>query len=121
MPDKIDLSGFLEIFNTWWLICNSKERYHVNPLGNAIVSGDGKTDYFRAMADWIEEWQTSPAFTLTPQTSDALITTLRAQSMLIDELLEEGYDYVMVGRMQTDPLERRFSQYRQMSGGRILV
>ena len=41
--------------------------------------------------------------------------------MLIDELLEEDYDFVLVGRMQTDPLERRFSQYRQMSGGRFLV
>jgi len=31
------------------------------------------------------------------------------------------YDFVMVGRLQSDPLERRFSQYRQMSGGRFLV
>ena len=27
----------------------------------------------------------------------------------------------MTGRFQTDPLERRFSQYRQMNGGRFLV
>ena len=27
----------------------------------------------------------------------------------------------MTGRFQTDPLERRFSQYRQMSGGRFLI
>ncbi len=36
---------------------------------------------------------------------------------LVEELLEEGYEYVMMGRFQSDPLERRFSQYRQMSGG----
>ena len=120
-PERDDMSSFLEIFNTWWLICNSKERYHVNPLGNAIVSGDGKTAYFRALANWIEEWQKSPAFTLTAQTSHALITTLRAQSMLIEELLAEDFDYVLVSRLQSDPVERRFSQYRQMSGGRFLV
>ena len=27
----------------------------------------------------------------------------------------------MTGRLQSDPIERRFSQYRQMSGGRFLV
>ena len=120
-PNRKDMSSFLEIFNKWWLISNSKERYHVNPVGNAVVSGDGKTAYFRALADWVEEWQKSPAFTLTPQTSHALIVTLRAQSMLIEELLQEDFKYVLVSRLQSDPLERRFSQYRQMSGGRFLV
>ena len=33
----------------------------------------------------------------------------------------EGYEYVLTSRFQSDPLERRFSQYRQMSGGRFLV
>ena len=35
--------------------------------------------------------------------------------------MNEGYKFVLTGRVQTDPLERRFSQYRQMSGGRFLV
>ena len=53
--------------------------------------------------------------------SYALVLTLRAQSELIKELLSEGYDFVMTSRLQSDPIERRFSQYRQMSGGRFLV
>ena len=85
------MSSFLAIFQKWWTIANSKERYSPNPLGNAAVVGDGKTTFFRALADWVEEWQTSPAFTLTPQTSSVIILTLRAQAMLTDELLEEGY------------------------------
>ena len=35
--------------------------------------------------------------------------------------MSEGYGYVLTSRFQSDPLERRFSQYRQMSGGRFLV
>ena len=53
--------------------------------------------------------------------SYALVLTLRAQSGLIKELLSEGYDFLMTSRLQSDPIERRFSQYRQMSGGRFLV
>ena len=41
--------------------------------------------------------------------------------MLIDELLNDGYDYILTARLQSDPIGRRFSQYRQMSGGRFLV
>ena len=37
-----------------------------------------KTEFLRALADWIE---------LTPQTASALTTTLRAYAMLIDDLL----------------------------------
>ena len=120
-PERNDMSSFLSIINTWWLIANSKEQFNPNPIGNAVVDGDGKIQFFRELADWIEMWQKSPNFTLTAQTSGALITTLRAQAALIEDLLAEGYDYVLVARFQSDPLERRFSQYRQMSGGRFLV
>ena len=37
------------------------------------------------------------------------------------DLIRDGFHYVLTGRLQTDPVERRFSQYRQMSGGRFLV
>ena len=79
-PERTDIAEFLTIIRTWWTIANSKQRYSPNALGNAIVIGDGKTDYFTSLADWIEEWQKCPAFTLTPHTSSALILTLRAHS-----------------------------------------
>ena len=58
---------------------------------------------------------------MTPQTSSALINTLRSQAMLIDELLNDGYNYILTARLQNDPIERHFSQYYQMSSGRFLV
>ena len=95
---------------------------HPNPLGNAVRVSDGKTDFLEALADWLEKWHDDcPAFTLTSKTSYALVLTLRAQSGLIKELLSEGYDFAMTSRLQSDPFERRFSQYRQMSGRRFLV
>ena len=41
--------------------------------------------------------------------------------MLIEDLLKEGYEYVLTARFQSDPLERHFSKYRQMNGGNFLV
>ena len=70
---------------------------------------------------WLNNWSESPVFCLTPHTSDALIRTLYAQILLLEELLNSGYEYVILHKLQSDPLEKRFSQYRQMSGGRFLV
>ena len=39
--------------------------------------------------------------------------------MLIQELLDEGYELIFTHRFQSDSLENRFSEYRQMSGGRF--
>ena len=39
----------------------------------------------------------------------------------MQELLDEGYEFIFTRKFQSDPLENRFSQYRQMSGGRFLV
>ena len=58
---------------------------------------------------------------LTELTSRALIVTLNSTASLIEDLLSEGYKFVLTSRFQSDPIERRFSRYRQMSGGRFLV
>ena len=55
---------------------------------------------------------------LTTQTSNALVITLQSTSSLFEDLLFEGHSYVLTSRFQSDPLERPFSMYRQMSGGR---
>ena len=78
------------------------------------------------MASWLEYWHSGripncQRFTLTTQTAAALIRTLRCHALLIENLLDEGYEFVLTARFQSDPLERRYGQYRQMNGGRFLV
>ena len=121
-PDRDDVTAFLTLINHWWLICNSKHRFCSNPLSNAVVPNDGKISFLDAMATWIEDWSSSTCtFCLSKQTADALVRTLRSQALLITALLQERYEFVLTARFQTDPLERRFSRYRQMNGGNFLV
>ena len=121
-PERLDAANFLSCFHSLFVICNPKQRFNSsNHLGHAVVSGDDKTTFLSNLADWVESWSTCAPFTLTSQTSHALITTLRGTSQLNNELLNEGYDYVLTSRFQSDPIERHFSKYRQMSGGRFLV
>ena len=41
--------------------------------------------------------------------------------MLIQDLLNEGYQYILTSRLQSDPLECHFCKYRQMNGGNFLL
>lgn len=126
-PDQKNAADFLKLINTWWTVSNSKHRFNTrHRIGNAAVDGDNKPEFLREIADWIERWDamkipSSEFFTLSAQTSAALRTTLRCHANLIEDLLSEGYDFVLTSRFQSDPIERRFSQYRQMSGGRFLI
>ena len=96
-------------------------------LSNAATHNDSKPDFLRKFADWIAEWRDSrikncEKFQLSKQTSDAMILTLKCHAALIEDLLSSPkYNYVLTARFQSDPIERRFSRYRQMSGGRFLV
>lgn len=126
-PQCNDASNFLKLINAWWVITNSKSQFNNNNLlGNAAILDDNKPNFLRSMADWIDCWQREwmancERFTLTEQTGSALKRTLRCTASLIEDLLAEEYNYVLTSRFQSDPLERRYSQYRQMSGGRFLV
>ena len=126
-PERSCASNFLKLIYAWWVVSNSKTEFNSNNrLGNAVILGDNKPTFLRALADWIEEWKDESIsncerFTLTENMSNALKRTLRCTASLIEDLLSEGYEYVLTSRFQSDPLERRFSEYRQMSGGRFLV
>ena len=58
--------------------------------------------------------------TLSKQSANTMIKTLKSSTDLYDDLLNEGYTNILTSRFQSDPLERRFSKYRQMSGGCFL-
>ena len=116
-PEKASAAAFLTLFSKWWVLSNSKARHSTaNYLGNAAVIGDNKPSFLRAMADWIQNWQEKKIpncekFTLTLQTASAFVRTLKCHASLIEDLLAEGYDFIMTSRFQSDPLERRFGQY----------
>ena len=119
IPEKVSFpkSAFLTLFSKWWVLSNSKAQHStVNYLGNATVIGDNKQSFLRAMADWTQNWQENKIlncekFTLTLQTASAFVRTLKFHALLIEDLLAEGYDFIMTFRFQSDPFERQFHQY----------
>ena len=71
-------------------------------LGKAITFDEKKTDFYRMFADWIELWK------LPYQTKSALVTSLRAESDLIDKLIDDGYKFVRFQDFEVIPLKDVF-------------
>ena len=116
----MDMAGFLTAVNSWWTIENARKQFCSNCVANAIVCCNGKFELFNAMAHWLQKWEPTIC-SLSKQILSALITTPRAPNLVISELGQEGCDFVVPLKFQTDSLERWFSQYWQMNGRRFLV
>ena len=106
-PEREDISGFLDLISKWWTIVNSGTRFCPNKLGHAAINGDGKTIFLREFARYLKDWLSNSFCCLSKQTSDAMVRTLNAQASLFEDLLCEGYDFVVPRRLQSDPLEKR--------------
>ena len=119
-PDRADMSNLHRLISCWWTMANSRKKLTPNFLNEADILNDGKIDFYKILSECIEFWANISDFCLTKQTSKAFVITLRREAMLMQELLDEGYEFIFTRRFQSDPLKHRFSQYRQMSGGRFL-
>ena len=80
LPNQPDLAAFLELINTWWQISNSKDRFHPNPMANAVIPEDHRLKFMLELADWLESWGSGTSdYCLSKQTGNAMILTLRSQ------------------------------------------
>ena len=63
------------------------------------------------------KWEMQPVPTLHTAEAMKRLCMLQTQGKLCTDLFEKGYSFIVTAKFQSDPLERRISQYRQMSGG----
>ena len=69
-----------------------------------------------------QEWKQSGKAGLTTETFTACIQSMTAIPALAEYLLHEhGFDYVLSGKLMSDPLEGRFGWYRQTNGGNFFI
>ena len=65
---------------------------------------------------WLNEWMLSGKKGLSKQTFTSCFQTSQSFPLLIQHLLEiKGFDYILTGNNQSDPPEKRFGRYRQLS------
>ena len=108
-PNWRDVASFLEIFNTWWTISNSKQRFSPNILRNAVINGT---------KNWV--FKSSGRLDWTNTSNCVCIDYYFSCPYCAYRRLTEAYQYLVTASLQSYSVERRFSQHKQISGGRFL-
>ena len=128
-PFNSDTQAFIKIIVTWWKIVNVKTPNKGKRLKNCFeepltMENSTARKYFEYFANWIEEWRSSntDGGKLTKETFAALGHTTHALLEITEYCIKElNAKYVLLRKFQTDCLESRFGQYRQLARGNYEV
>ena len=123
-------ADFIKIILRWWSIVNvktpSKGFHHRNvyeePMSNQ--TDDPKASFLSAFITWLDVWEFYRHDTgvLTQETLSALRLSAQSLLALVKYCISElHFKYILLGKVQTDLLESRFGQYRQMAGGQYHI
>jgi len=128
--DKTQWMGtalFVRLIIKLWNLMNVKSRVkgkHKRDITKDPVrsSMDWKVDFLREFATFLRQWELSRKPGLTRETFLALHQTCVALADCTCYLLDRrSFNYVLLGRLQSDAIERRFGWFRQMSGANYYI
>jgi len=128
--NKSDWNGtadFISLVVKLWNVMNVKSRAkgkHKRDITKDPIrsSLDWKLDFLRECADFLERWEKSKRPGLTRETFLALRHTCLALAECSAHLLDrKAFNYVLLGHLQSDAIERRFGWLRQMSGANYYI
>ncbi|MCP4120076.1 MAG: hypothetical protein GY737_32715 [Desulfobacteraceae bacterium] len=85
-------------------------------------SEDWKLQFLLEFVQFLDEWESSGDVGLSKETLFAVRHTLTAlvemSRFMVDKL---GFNYILLGKFQSDSLESRFGWYRQLSGTNYFI
>jgi len=120
-------ADFISLIVKMWNVMNVKSRTkgkHKRDITKDPIrsSLDWKLDFLRECAQFLEHWEETKRPGLTRETFLALRHTCLALADCSSYLLDrKAFNYVLLGHLQSDAIERRFGWLRQMSGANYYV
>ena len=92
-------------------------------LRESIHSPDNlKLQQLNDFADILDKWKAAGFSGLSAETNWAASLTCRSICLVSEYLINKcGFQYVLLGQIQSDPLESRFGRYRGMSGSNFYI
>ena len=78
--------------------------------------------YLQKAIEIFEDWRKSKRAGLTPETFLACLQTMKSIPKLADHLQKKHeFSYLLPRKLMSDPIEGRFSWYRQVHGGNFFI
>jgi len=126
-PEWSSTADFISLILKLWNVMNvkssSKGKHKRDCSMDPVRSADDwKLDFLRQFAEFLQRWESMGKESLTKETFLALRQTCVAladcSAYLIGQL---NFKYVLLGSLQSDPLESRFGWFRQLSGANYYI
>lgn len=122
-PESQSTGEFIEIFRVWWNILNVKNKLKgllKREASSSYISGPDNDNiiYLIKFIAWLDKWLVLPGGSfLSKDTFEAL----RRSTLVLIEVVKIAFQefsmkYVLLGKFQSDCIEKRFGQYRFLSG-----
>jgi hypothetical protein len=127
--DWKETARFLRLIRRFWNCVNVQSKFaakHKRDDRRLAITAEDRTqlEFLDSFSCWLSEWQNMSGgkTALSRETFLAIQQTTPALRELSIYLLEEKkLDYVLLGKMNSDPLERRFGWYRQLAGANYYI
>jgi THAP domain/Transposase protein len=129
--DCNNTADFVRLMTAWWRIVNvqnaCKGVHKRDELSYPISDvNDPRLDFLQLLCKWLNEWDSMPnqgrKGCLTAQTMRALSHTSATIVHLVKYVLTKlQAKYILLAKIQTDNLEKRFGEYRQLCGANYNV
>lgn len=122
-----ETANFISVIIKLWNVMNvksvtkgkHKRNYTMDPVRKV---DDWKIAFLQQTAEFLTAWEHAKTPGLTPQTFLALRHTCLALAACASYLLEKlDFKFVLLGNLQSDPIESRFGWLRQMSGANYYI
>lgn len=124
------VAEYIKIICRWWAImnvqtpCKGVETKNIYSTPLTADVNDEKMKFLEYFGNWLDAWEKIPSKEgkLSRETFTALKHTTHAISELTKYCITElNFKYILTAKLQTDKLEARFGQYRQLAGGNYNV
>lgn len=115
-------ASFIEIICKWWDVLNVKTLWKGkrlrNPLQEPMTRNSPHLVFLQEFVQWLKKWkELNVGNKLTKETHFALCHSTEAIIQMSNHCLNDcGHSFFLPGKVQTDSLEARFGQYRQLAG-----
>jgi hypothetical protein len=128
-PEWKGTAAFLQLIRKWWSIVNvrtytiGRRKRDVDKEPVSSIDSD-QIKFLIQFSTWLDQWQSLPnkKAMLSSETFMCAKQTTSTFPLLISYLLQEkGLRYVLLGKINSDAIERRFGHYRQLAGANYFL
>jgi len=128
-PEWKNTANFMKVIARFWRCVTVQGKFaaiHKRDHRRKVISHEDQDQitFLHNFSTWLQEWEEQSKGRQTGLSRETFLAarhTCHALCDLAHYLLHHDFEYVLLGKINSDPLERRFGWYRQLAGANYFI